>query len=93
MASNQPPHQPSHPSNPALPAHQTAHIPNIISNDYEYPDNLDILPMPLRADDSSVDGQEDDQTNSAEYDLLLQEATESDLRETELTGRLQYLRA
>ena len=60
---------------------------DMASVDYEYPDNLDTLPMTsMRADDSSVDERDDDQSNTLEYDLLLQEANEIDLRETELTG-------
>ena len=62
------------------------------SSAYEYPDSLDLMAMPpMRADDSSVDDREDDQTNSLEYDTLLQEANETDLRETELTGRDEIL--
>lgn len=60
------------------------------ASDYEYPDNVDALQMPaVRGDDNSFDDREDDQTNSLEYDILLQEAIDSDLRETELTGDAQ----
>ena len=63
---------------------------DMASFEYEYPDNSDTLPMTsMRADDSSVDERDDDQTNTLEYDVLLQEANDSDLRETELTGEMK----
>lgn len=57
------------------------------SNAYEYSDQLEAHTP--RSDDQSFDNdgdRDDDQTTSAEYDILLQEAIESDLRDTELTG-------
>ena len=57
------------------------------SNAYEYSDQLEA--QTPRSDDQSFDNdgdRDDDQTTSAEYDILLQEAIESDLRDTELTG-------
>jgi hypothetical protein len=57
------------------------------TNAYEYPDQLEASTP--RADDQSFDNdmdREDDQTTSAEYELLLQEAIDTDLKETELTG-------
>ena len=54
---------------------------------YEYPDQLETTSS--RNDDMSCDNdadRDDDQTTSAEYEILLQEAIESDLKETELTG-------
>lgn len=58
------------------------------TNAYEYPDQLEASTP--RADDQSFDNdmdRDDDQTTSAEYELLLQEAIDTDLKETELTGR------
>jgi hypothetical protein len=58
------------------------------TNAYEYPDQLEA--STLRGDDQSFDNdmdREDDQTTSAEYELLLQEAIDTDLKETELTGQ------
>ena len=54
---------------------------------YEYPDQLENCSS--RNDDMSYDNdadRDDDQTTSAEYEILLQEAIEADLKETELTG-------
>ena len=57
------------------------------TNAYEYSDQLEASTP--RGDDQSFDNdldRDDDQTTSAEYELLLQEAIDTDLKETELTG-------
>jgi hypothetical protein len=60
------------------------------SSGYEYPDNLDVMPSGSKDADVSFDcDQDDDHTNSIEYNTLLLEANETNLQEIEQTGNVQ----